>query len=86
MPWERNDRQREDCETSRRNFSDLRALFLDCTLEPSPESSPMEGLIETSRTILERNGVTVDVLHPVDFDVAFGVHPEMREHGRARDE
>ncbi len=83
---ELNDRQREDCETSRWDFSDLRALFLNCTLKPTPELSHTEGLIEISRTILEKNGVTVEVLRPVDFEIAFGVYPDMREHGRAKDQ
>lgn len=83
---ELNDRQREDCENSRWDFSDLRALFLNCTLKPTPELSHTEGLIEISRTILEKNGVAVEVLRPVDFEIAFGVYPDMREHGRAKDQ
>lgn len=81
-----NDRQLEDCETSRWDFSDLRALFLNCTLKPSPELSHTEGLIEISRAILEKNGVAVEVLRPVDFEIAFGVYPDMREHGAERDD
>jgi multimeric flavodoxin WrbA len=83
---ELNDRQRTDCEESRWDFSDLRALFLNCTLKASPELSHTEGLIEISRTILETNGVAVEVLRPVDFEVAFGIYPDMREHGRKRDD
>ena len=33
------DFQKELCTTSRWDFSDLRALFVNCTLKPSPELS-----------------------------------------------
>jgi multimeric flavodoxin WrbA len=81
-----NDTQRRWCEESRWDFSDLRALFLNCTLKKTPELSHTEGLIEVSKAILEANGVSVEVLRPVDHDVAFGVYPDMTEQGWDRDE
>ncbi|MEX2528897.1 MAG: flavodoxin family protein [Gemmatimonadota bacterium] len=63
------------------DFSGLRALFLNCTLKRSPELSHTEGLIRISRTILERVGVEVELLRPVDYRLAHGVQPDMREHG-----
>jgi len=69
------------CDSSPRDFSDLRAIFLNCTLKPSPEPSHTQGLMDVSRAIMERNGVTVEVLRPVDFDIAFGVYPDMCDHG-----
>lgn len=63
------------------DFSDLRALFLNCTLKRSPELSHTEGLIRISRTIMETLGVEVEVLRPVDYPIAHGVQPDMREHG-----
>ncbi len=59
-------RQLEVCESSRWDFSDLRALFLNCTLKRSPEVSHTQGLIDISRAIMEKNGVTVEVIRPVD--------------------
>ena len=79
-----NERQREQCESSRWDFSDLKALFLNCTLKRSPELSHTEGLIAISRAILEKNGVAVEVLRPVDHKLAFGVWPDMKEHGGRR--
>lgn len=67
-------------------FSDLRALFLNCTLKRSPEQSHTEGLIQLSRSILERVGVEVELLRPVDYRLAHGVQPDMREHGWERDD
>ena len=74
------------CEDSTWDFSDLRALFLSCTLKRSPEVSNTEGLAEISMEIMRRNGVTVDLIRAVDRDIATGVYPDMTEHGWASDE
>ncbi len=74
-------KQEELCERSTWDFSDLRALFLNCTLKRSPEMSHTQGLVDISRAIMEKNGVAVDVLRPVDYDIAYGVWPDMTEHG-----
>lgn len=81
-----NETQLRWCEESRWDFSGLRALFLNCTLKESPELSHTEGLIAVSKAILEKNGVSVELLRPVDHDVAFGVYPDMTEHGWERDD
>jgi multimeric flavodoxin WrbA len=81
-----SDRQNDLCSSSRWDFSDLRALFLNCTLKRSPEISHTEGLIAISRAIMEKNGVATELLRPVDHQLAFGVWPDMREHGWERDE
>ncbi len=74
------------CESSEWDFSDLRALFLNCTLKKSPELSHTQGLIDISQAIMEKNEVTVEVLRPVDYEIAYGVWPDMREHGWDRDD
>jgi len=81
-----NERQERLCAESRWDFSDLSALFLNCTLKRSPELSHTEGLIRISRAILEKNGVSVELLRPVDYEIASGVYPDMREHGWDRDD
>lgn len=68
------------------DFSDLRALFLNCTLKRSPEMSHTQGLIDASKAIMEKHGVAVEVLRPVDHDIAYGVYPDMTEHGWETDE
>ena len=80
------DRQRELCETSPFDFTDLRALFVNCTLKPSPALSHTQGLIDVSVAIMEANGVAVDQFRAVDHDLAPGVYPDMREHGAGSDE
>ncbi len=81
-----NELQERWCSESRWDFSDLTALFLNCTLKRSPEPSNTEGLIAIARAIMEENGVAVESLRPVDHDVAYGVYPDMTEHGWPKDD
>ena len=81
-----NELQETWCSESRWDFSDLQALFLNCTLKRSPELSHTDGLIRIARAIMEKNGVAVDVLRPVDFNLAYGVYPDMTEHGWDKDD
>jgi len=63
------------------DFSDLRALFLNCTLKRTPVQSHTQGLVDISHAILEKHGVAVEVVRPVDYDIAPGIYPDMREYG-----
>ena len=75
------EKQEALCATSTWEFSDLRAVFINCTLKPSPEKSHTDGLVAISKAIMEKNGMTVDVIRAVDHDIAYGVWPDMTEHG-----
>ncbi|MGW8375022.1 flavodoxin family protein [Streptomyces sp. ODS28] len=68
-----------------RTYDDLRALFINCTLKPSPQLSHTQGLIDLSRGILRTRGVRVDEIRAVDHDLAPGVYPDMTEHGLPSD-
>jgi multimeric flavodoxin WrbA len=68
------------------DFSGLRALYINCTLKPSPTVSHTEGLMSTSVAIMREHGVHVDELRAVDHELAPGVQPDMREHGAERDD
>ncbi len=68
------------------DFSDLAALYLNCTLKPTPELSHTEGLIDNSKAIMESQGVSVEVLRPIDFKIAHGVYPDMTEQGWDHDD
>ena len=80
------DRQRALCDQSSWDFSDLRALFLSCTLKRSPEVSHTEGLAARSIEVLRGCGVAVDLVRAVDLDLPPGVYPDMTEHGWERDD
>ncbi|MEM7478961.1 MAG: NAD(P)H-dependent oxidoreductase [Planctomycetota bacterium] len=81
-----NEQLETQCAESNWDFSDLKALFLNCTLKKSPEMSHTQGLIDISKAILTKNGVAVDELRPVDFEIATGVWPDMTEHGWEKDD
>jgi multimeric flavodoxin WrbA len=81
-----SEQQRQTCTESTWDFSDLSALFLNCTLKKSPELSHTQGLIDISGAIMEANGMSIEVLRPVDHVLANGVWPDMTEHGWDRDE
>jgi multimeric flavodoxin WrbA len=80
------ERQRELSASNPFDFTDLRALYVSCTLKPSPEPSHTEGLMRISMAIMEANGVSVDFVRAVDHELAPGVWPDMREHGAERDD
>jgi len=79
-------KQIEMCESSQWDFSDLNALFLNCTLKRSPEISHTQGLIDISVAIMEKNDVATEVIRPVDHAIAYGVWGDMTEHGWDQDE
>ncbi|MEQ9453108.1 MAG: flavodoxin family protein [Phycisphaeraceae bacterium] len=81
-----SERQERLCADSTTDYSDLRAVFLNCTLKKSPALSHTEGLIRISREIMEKNGVSTELIRPVDHEIAAGVYPDMTEHGWAADE
>ncbi len=81
-----SERQEQLCSTSKWDFSDLRALFLNCTLKKTPERSHTEGLFSIAGEIMERNGVQVETVRPVDYNIAIGVWPDMTEHGWETDD
>ncbi len=68
------------------DFSDLSALFVNCTLKKSPELSHTQGLMDVSAQIMRKQGVSVDSFRAVDHAIATGVWPDMTEHGWDVDE
>lgn len=80
------EKQQALCDDSPDDYSDLSALFLNCTLKPSPKPSHTRELIDVSAAIMEENEVEVEILRPVDYDLAPGVYGDMTEHGADRDD
>ncbi len=81
-----SEKQEQMCNESKWDFSDLKALFLNCTLKKSSELSHTQGLIDISMAIMKKNGMSVECLRPVDYDLASGVWPDMTEHGWDKDD
>ncbi|WP_142783536.1 flavodoxin family protein [Changchengzhania lutea] len=68
------------------DFSNLKAVYVNCTLKQSPNKSHTAGLMNVSMEIMKKEGVTVEHIRFVDHDIAFGVYPDMTEHGASTDE
>jgi multimeric flavodoxin WrbA len=68
------------------SYDDLRALYVNCTLKRSPEPSHTQLLVDRSVAVMEKQGVTVEQVRAVDVDTAFGVYPDMTEHGWPSDD
>ena len=80
-----DDRQQQLCDDNPFDFSDLSALFVNCTLKASPEQSHTEGLARIAVAVMEANGVTVEMVRAVDLDLPPGVQPDMTAHGAPSD-
>ncbi len=81
-----NKKQLDLCQNWATDYSDLKAIFINCTLKPSPELSHTDGLVRISRAIMELRGVKVEEIRAVDFDIAAGVYPDMTERGWNKDD
>jgi multimeric flavodoxin WrbA len=67
-------------------YDDLRALYVNCTLKPSPSPSHTQALADRSIAMMQAAGVHVDVMRAVDHELAPGVAPDMTVHGAVRDD
>ncbi len=68
------------------NFENLKACFVNCTLKKSPRISNTRGLMDVSAAIMKAEGVEVENIRLVDFDVPVGVQPDMTKEGAEKDE
>lgn len=68
------------------DYSDLRALFINCTLKRSPEPSNTQALMDVCSGVMKAQGVTIDEIRAVDLVLPPGVQPDMTEHGFDRDD
>ena len=64
------------CSESHWDFSDLTAIYVNCTLKRSPEISNTRGLADHSIPIMQKLGVSVEVVRAVDHEIATGVWPD----------
>lgn len=78
--------QEDLCDSSEHDFSELRAMFINCTLKRSPETSNTQGLMDVPAEIMRRNGVEVEQIRAIDHEIATGIYPDMTEYGWEHDE
>jgi hypothetical protein len=69
------------------DYSDLTALFINTTLKSTSQGeSHTERLMRNSMAIMEKAGVGVSMIRAADHAIAFGIYPDMREHGADHDD
>lgn len=81
-----NDIQKKWIHENETDFSDLKAVFLNCTLKKSPRQSHTAGLMSLSRQIMDACDVSTEMIRITGHDVAFGVYPDMTEYGWNKDD
>lgn len=81
-----NEMQTRLCDDNRTDFSDLNAVFFNCSLKKEASDSHTRLLLAVAEEILKRNGVTVEHIHMASRQVAYGIYPDMTEHGFTQDD
>lgn len=81
-----NDRQTALCETNQTDFSDLSAVFINCTLKRPEQKSHTSLLMGSAAEIMRKSGIRVEDIRATAYRLAFGVQPDMTEHGWDRDD
>lgn len=62
-------------------YSDLKALFINCSLKRSSETSHTQTLMDVAIAIMDKQGVQTSTLRAADLDIPPGVYPDMTDHG-----
>jgi multimeric flavodoxin WrbA len=80
-----NAKQAALCAQNETDFSALSAVILNCTLKRPEEKSHTDLLLSVPAEIMRRAGVAVETIRPAGMPIAFGVQPDMTEHGWPED-
>ncbi|WP_261664640.1 flavodoxin family protein [Deinococcus sp. Marseille-Q6407] len=66
-------------------FAGLRALFINCSLTKDSAQSHTGSLMSAVSGLMERAGAQVETVYALDYPIANGVYPDMREYGWKED-
>lgn len=64
----------------------LKAVYINCSLNPDAKDSHTQRLIERSAGIMTTEGVQVTIIHALEHQIPFGMATDMTQHGAARDD
>ncbi len=81
-----NAQQDRLCNENPYDYSDLRAVIINTTLKRRSDESHTKLLLGVAGEIMEKNKIGVSHIHMLDHQIAFGVQPDMTEHGYDRDD
>lgn len=59
--------------TANQDFSNLKAVFLNCSIKTDKKLSHTQRLINRAAGIMEAEGVSVEHIYALDHDIAFGM-------------
>jgi multimeric flavodoxin WrbA len=59
--------------TTKNDFSDISALFINCSIKKDKSQSHTQLLIDKAAGIMQKEGVKVDQIYALDHDIAFGM-------------
>lgn len=54
-------------------FKDLKALFINCSIKQKAEDSHTMRLVQRAAGVMRKEGVDVEVIHALDYQIAFGM-------------
>lgn len=66
-------------------YDDLRAVMINCSLKRDAKASHTRVLMSVAGEIMRKNGVEVEDIHAASSEIAYGVYPDMTEHGWEKD-
>src|SRR5213595_3315276 len=72
--------------TEAKLFSDLSALFLNCSIKRDRSQSHTQRLMNRAAGIMTAEGVHVEQLYLLDYQVAFGMEKDLTQSGWDRDD
>lgn len=61
------------------NFSDLNALFINCSIKQNKAESHTQLLIDKAAHIMETEGVNVEQIYALEYKIAFGMIKDGKE-------
>lgn len=65
-----------------KKFNDLKALFINCSIKKDKTKSHTQILMNKASNIMETQGVKVENLYALDYDIAFGMIKDGKTEGQ----
>jgi multimeric flavodoxin WrbA len=66
---------------TKNDFSDISALFINCSIKKDKAQSHTQLLIDKSAAVMQNQGVKVKQIYALDHDIAFGMIKDGKEEG-----
>jgi len=63
------------------DYSNLKALFINCSLKKNSTESHTQKLMNRASGIMKQQGVSVEVIHALEHTIPFGMEKDLRDSG-----